>query len=371
MASITERNGRYYVRVRRHGFAPVAKTFTRRADGAAWGRRVEADMEAGRWADSSKRPPTLADAISEYETTVVPKQKGAAAARYRLRELRAAPFARKLVNEVTPFDIARWRDAQAARLKPATMARKLGLLSSVLTWCVKERGWTAENPVARVSKPRIGNGRDRTLTEPEVEHLMAAARTSKAAWLAPALTVLIHSAMRRSELFAMTLDDLDLAGGTAHLGDTKNGSARDVPLCPRSAAALAQLAVDARAASRVTLLPLVSVGSVSTRFIGTVRRARDAYERACAASGTAVSPDFLADVRLHDLRHHAVTAWASTGALSLPELMAISGHKTPRMLTRYTHLSARVIAAKLAGLSAPAAPPPVPAPAHPASEVQA
>lgn len=48
MASIIERNGRYLVRVRMQGFPTVTKTFNRKADGAAWGRRVETDMEAGR-----------------------------------------------------------------------------------------------------------------------------------------------------------------------------------------------------------------------------------------------------------------------------------------------------------------------------------
>jgi hypothetical protein len=33
------------------------------------------------------------------------------------------------------------------------------------------------------------------------------------------------------------------------------------------------------------------------------------------------------------------------------ELMTISGHRTTKMLTRYTHLQAKALAAKLAALS--------------------
>jgi integrase len=75
------------------------------------------------------------------------------------------------------------------------------------------------------------------------------------------------------------------------------------------------------------------------------------YEADCATSGVEPDDSVFADLRWHDLRHCAVTSWATTGALSLPELMAVSGHKTPRMLTRYTHLSASSLAAKLAGIA--------------------
>jgi integrase len=351
MASIKERDGKFHVRVRRQGYACAAKTFTRRSDGLAWARRVEADMESGRWVDPARQVPTLTAAIAAYEAAVASKLKGWETYKGRLRELGAAPFSGKPVCDVTPFDIARWRDEQSQGRKPATVVRKLALLSAVMSWCIRERGWATENPLARVSKPRVADGRDRTLSTVEVGHLLSAAQTSKATWLAPALTVLLSAAMRRGELFALTLPDLDFERATAHLPDTKNGTARDVPLCPRSVAALRQLAVAAQQRGDVRLLPI---------------GAQRAYRAACEADGRTPDADFLADLRLHDLRHHAVTAWASTGALSLPELMAISGHRSTRMFVRYSHLSAQAISAKLAGLSpsslppTPAAPPPPP-----------
>lgn len=350
MASITERKGRFLVRVRRDGFASVAKTFIRKADAVAWARQVEADMEGGRWVDQARRVPTLRAAIAEYRVTVAAKMKGAAEYAHRFDEFAATPFSAKPVNEVTPFDLAAWRDSQALRVKPGTVLRKLALLSGVFTWCVKERGWILVNPVSLVRKPRVVDGRDRTLTLQEEQCLMAAARTSKAPWLADALTVLMHSAMRRSELFGLRRSDLDFDAGTAHLSDTKNGTARDVPLCPRSLAALRGLDAAAEARNDEALLPLQAVGSISTRFKQTVGRARAMYERACRVEGRSCDDSFLAELRLHDLRHHAVTTWANTGALSLMELMSISGHKTPRMLTRYTHLKAATLADKLAGL---------------------
>ena len=63
MASIIERQGRFLVRVRLGGFKPVAKTFTTKKDAQAFGRRVEADMESGRWAAEAVRAPSLREAI--------------------------------------------------------------------------------------------------------------------------------------------------------------------------------------------------------------------------------------------------------------------------------------------------------------------
>jgi integrase len=340
MASITERNGRFLFRVRRDGFPSVAKTFMKKADGVVWARRVEADMESGRWADPANNIPTLRAAIEEYRLKVAARMKGAANYRYRFDEFAALPLADKLVTDVTPVDIAAWRDEQEARFKPGTVVRKLAQLSGVFTWCRKERGWIATNPVSLVRKPRVADGRARTLSPDEVDCLMAAARTSKAAWLADALTVLMHSAMRRSELFGLTRRDIDFDSAIARLGDTKNGSAREVPLCPRSLAALRALDAAARARESDSQLPFGAVGSLSTRFERTVGRARAEYMQRCAMLANDPDPGFLGNLRLHDLRHHAVTHCAETGGLSLVELMQVSGHKSMSMLRRYAHLSA-------------------------------
>jgi integrase len=351
MASINERNGRFMARVRRDGYSSVTKSFLLKRDAIAWARSVESDMEAGRWVNEADRVPTLAEAIGLYEKTVAVNQKGRKDYAYRFAQMAAETFAGKSVAEVTSRDLALWRDRQAREVGPATVVRKMAMLSSVLTWCMKERSWITENPLSRVRRPRMPEGRDRTLTPDEFGWLMAAARTSKATWLPHALTALSRSAMRRGELFSLKRADVDYSACIAHLSDTKNGSSRDVPLCPESLAALKELDALAAAAGVVELLPVGSVGSVSTRFTQTVRRARALYEQDCATTGRECSPDFLADVHLHDLRHCAASYWAAQG-LGLIELAAITGHRTPRMVMRYAHIQASALAAKLGKLAA-------------------
>lgn len=351
MASIIERNGRFLTRVRLDGFKPVSKTFSNKKDALAYGRKVEADMESGRWAAETSRAPSLKEVIKVYRTTVVPRMKGAATYRYRFDEFEALSFANKPVNEVTPADLAAYRDQQSALNKPATVVRKLAMLSSMFSFCLKERGWITLNPVASIRKPRVSDGRSRIMSDDETAYLMAAAMTSKARWLAPALTVLLHSAVRRSELFRLKRCDIDYERAVAHLSDAKAG-ARDVPLCPRSLSALQELGDEVALNGEDTLLPFGEVASFSTRFKVTVKRARKMYEADCLIANVVPDTEVFRDLRLHDLRHCAVTMWATTGSLSIPELQAISGHRSLACLNRYLNLSATTLAAKLASLTA-------------------
>ena len=114
-----------------------------------------------------------------------------------------------------------------------------------------------------------------------------------------------------------------------------------------------QRLIDAAAArGSAALLPIVDPEAVSFAFRRAVVRGIARYQEDCVAEGRVCTPGFLEGVRLHDLRHHAVSAWARTGGLSLLELLKVSGHKSPRMLARYAHLSSEQVAAKMAALLA-------------------
>ena len=353
MASITERKGRYLVRVRRDGFDPVTKTFTRKQDAAAWGRKVEAGMEAGTWHDDRHIVPTLKEVIPLYRAAAVAKLKGAATYAYWFDELALSCLAGKRVDQITPPDLSAWRDVQQkGGLKPGTVVRKMGLLSGLLTWCHRERGWLTSNPMRSVSKPRVNDARDRILSDEELACLQAAAQSSRATWLGDALIVLVRSAMRRGELWGLKVADVDFARSTAHLADSKNNSSRDVPLCPMAREALQRLVVAASSRGSTSLIPVTDPAAISLAFRRTLARARREYAKRCTIDGNRIDPAYLANVRLHDMRHVAVSAWAATGKLSLIELAAISGHRSLKSLARYSHLSSERVAAKMATLNA-------------------
>lgn len=363
MATIIPKNGGFLARVRLKGFRPVAKAFDKKADAQHWAQGVELAMRSGRYtpaigtdcdSDSERggAPLTVQQGLRAYRAAVGDKLKGADTYAYWFDELEASKLAPLALCDVSPFDVAAWRDGQAAALKASTVVRKLGLLSGFFSWAVKEKGWIARNPVASVRKPRVSDARDRTLSEAERQALLAAARAGRGGWLADALVVLLQSAMRRGELVGLHRADVDFGAATAHLADTKNGSARDVPLCPLALAALSRLDAAAAVRGAARLLPVAKPHAFTLAFRRTVARARRDYERRCAEAGEKPSAAFLADLRLHDCRHVAVSHWASSGALSVLHLQAISGHKTPRMLSRYAHLNASDLAARMAAIAA-------------------
>lgn len=355
MATIAKRGDRYLVRVRREGFRPVSKSFIRRTDAAAWGRRVEADMQAGRWVDVRSDVPTLGEAIQQYRERVAINLKGARDYAYSFKELEASALALARVDSITPAHLADWRDSLSGRgLKNATVARRLGLLSGVLTWCHKERGWIDSNPLRAVRKPVVRDARTRTLNAEEARYLDIATKSARAAWLPDAVTLLMRTAMRRSELVGLRCEDVDFSQSIARLRDSKNGEAREVPLCPQAVEALVRLVDKAKVTGGSTVLPISDPEAVSFAFRRAVVRAQERYREDCAAEGKVTAPGFLEGVRLHDLRHHAISTWARTGSLSIVDLMKISGHRSPRMLARYAHLNASELAGRMAALMGPA-----------------
>lgn len=349
MASITERGGRFFVRVRVQGAPAVSKTFQRRSDAERWGRKTQADLEAGAWVAEKKPVPTLRDVVKEYRRTVGAKLRGAPYYERHWDAYEALPWAAKTIDAVTPHDLATWRDSLLARgLSPATVRKEITLLSCVFTYAVKQRQWIDRNPTSLIVWPKPAPGRTRVVSDDEMRYLLAAADRSKAAWMRPTIVLLARSAMRRGELFSLRRCDVDLEARVAHLSMTKNGSGRDVPLCPVSVEALRRLLTLAPKGEEVPLLPLKSAVYVSVRFIATVKRARAMYEADCKTEDVEPDESFAVDLPLHALRHTAATFWASSGQLGVQQLQAITGHKNLSMLSRYTHLSASQLAHRLA-----------------------
>ena len=353
MATITERNGRFTVRVRKQGSPTVTKTFTRRSDAEKWGRKTQVELEAGTLVPLKKTVPTLKAAVQEYRRTVGAKLRGAPYYERHWDSYEALPWASKAVDEVTPHDLATWRDSLLGRgLSPATVRKEITLLSCVLTYAVKQRQWLDVNPTSLIVWPKPAPGRTRVVSDDEMRYLLAAADRSKATWMKPTIVLLARSAMRRGELFSLRRCDVDLDACVAHLSMTKNGTARDVPLCPVAIDALRRLLALASAEADAPLLPLNSAVYVSIRFIATVKRARAMYEADCATEGVEPEVGFCMDLPLHALRHTAATFWASSGQLGVQQLQAITGHKNLSMLSRYTHLSASQLAGRMAQLTA-------------------
>lgn len=256
--------------------------------------------------------------------------------------LRAA-LARTPVAKVTRHQVQAFLDALAAEgLAPATCALERALLRRLLTYARTVWHWpiNPDNPATRVAMRSIDNNRERVLSLDEEQRLEAALLECRNPQVAPAIILLLETAMRSSEpLQRAAWGDVDWNRCILHLRDSKSGK-RDVPLSERAMDALRKLGPGAPDAP---ILPL------------SYEALKAAWKRVCERAA-------LADLRIHDLRHTAATRMAlATGNVFL--VKALTGHKTFSQLERYINVTADdVVRAQRATRPGPGAGGPVPSP---------
>lgn len=352
--------------IRRKGYPAQSKTFNTKAEAESWSSVVESEMTRGVWVSRAEAEATsLYEALCRYETEVVPFKKGAVQERSVIRICKELPLASRTLASIRGADVARLRDEWLKEYQPATVLRRLALLSHVFSMARKEWGMESlSNPLELVRKPQPDNARTRRIaasvgasaceqgededktrraSEGEIERIIAASGSDH---LPALVTLALETAMRRSELVNLRWEHVDLHRRVAHLPSTKNGSARDVPLSSKAVAVLdglAALSGDNTPGSGKVFA--IRADAVTRAFERAVERARQRYLQECEASGQPADPQFLSDLRFHDLRHEATSRLAEI--FPMHELTKITGHKDPRMLMRYYHPKAEDLAKKL------------------------
>lgn len=325
MATIRERGGSWHVQIRLKGFPPVTETFARKTDAKRWAESTEAAMRDRRWfPEAVTRGKTVADAIDRYVSEVLARRTDAVpTVGPQLRWWRDELGAYEL-STLTGPRIVEGRDKLArtkARgkttpLSPATVNRYLAALSAVLTAAVKDWGWLAASPMARVRKMKEPTGRVRFLSPDELRRLLAAAADGPA-WFPFFVEVALATGVRLSELSKRRLGDVQLERRRLLLEETKNGERRGV-----------RLSKPAEAALKAWLAQRPDVGELLFPHTGSFHnRWREALGRAG-----------IEDFHFHDLRHTAASYLAMQGA-TLAELAEFLGHKTLAMVKRYSHLA--------------------------------
>ena len=143
------------------------------------------------------------------------------------------------------------------------------------------------------------------------------------------LTIAIETGMRRSEVIDLRAHQIRRVQGTTYIErpDSKNGRPRLVVLSTVAAASVQAL---------IASLPPKHDGPL-------IRLSRDSIQRRWRAAREAAQTPGL---RLHDLRHEALSRMAGRG-LNVGELQAQSGHRTAEILIRYVNARVDEVARKL------------------------
>lgn len=338
MATIIERGpAQFQVKIRRKDANRkiLTRTFTTKTDAQKWARSVESELDRGVFIDRVEAEKnTLGDVLKRYAEEIVPHKKGEAVEALRVAAIRRDKIAAVKMAALTSAVLADYRNRRLKTVSGSTVNRELNLISHAINTAKREWGINIENPVADVRRPPNGKARDRRLELGEEERLLATLDTpprrpdGKIAgpsntWIKPLVQLALETAMRRGELLALRWENVDLQKCVAHLPDTKNGEARNIPL-------------SSRAIKLLETLPRSIDGKV---FPTTEDALKKAFTRACARAE-------IENLHFHDLRHEATSRLAER-LPNLIELAAVTGHKDLRMLKRYYHPRAEDLAKKL------------------------
>lgn len=374
-----------YAKGRSVTFADLLARYLREESPRHKGFEVEGYIINAMLTDAGLPRVDLAEAIAAHKNPH-PRHAGKNFSRRKGKSVRLpAPttcFIRKPFADVVPEDINDYIDDRCQAVGQDTVDREVDLFSAVCniaidTWRIP----VAKSPMDGVRRPRYFNERDRRLKGDEEERLLDAAFDEDAEkgiearleelmaeerarslgassgyarknivkearrhhlpeakssykhipWMEAFIQFQLMTGARRSETMSITWKDVDLEGQTAFIAETKNGRPRKLALRKDLIEMLLELP------HREGPLFPMSVDAL-----------RKAWNRICTAAGL-VGDD---ELRIHDLRHEAISRVADAGGqlpggFSLVDLQAFSGHRDTRMLLRYTHLCMPSLAKRL------------------------
>lgn len=345
VATITKtESGSWKAVVRKAGWPTKAKTFRVKRDATDWARRVEDEMVRGVFVDrASSHRYTLNAALDRYLVEVTPTKKPST---IRAEKGRAKILKKYLgkysLTALTPERLGQYRDERIEEGKSASSVRlELALLSHLYTTAIREwRLGLVGNPVSMIRKPAPAPGRNRRLKPAEEKSLLKACDTQSNPMLGWIVRLAIYTGMRQGEIESLTRDQVDLKRRVVKLTETKNGSARTVPLTKDAANVLSDAMNNPMPPSATSLVFFGEPGRDGQRRPHTFKPAWFKALRSSKIKG----------LRFHDLRHEAVSRLVEAG-LNDQEVAAISGHKSMQMLKRYTHLRAEDLVPKLDRIS--------------------
>jgi integrase len=225
---------------------------------------------------------------------------------------------------IRPRHVAAYVTALSKTRGPAVVNRDVAVLHAVLRSAFREE-LVERNPAEAAERPKLPRFRPQIL-EPREVGPIARAFTDEQARVA--FLVFVLTGVRRSELQRLRWRDIDLIENVLRVVDAKTESGiRAIAVTTTLAEALWQWRRKTRFHRDDEL--------VFTSTTGRTYRAdkfREAFKTARAAAGVEKP------LRIHDLRHTALTNSAAAGASPIA-IMTAAGHSSMSITKRYLHLA--------------------------------
>jgi integrase len=222
-------------------------------------------------------------------------------------------FKKKRIDEITSWDIERFKAVRVKKVTKSTVNRDIAVLKRLfnlaIDWNLIER-----NPAKKVALYRIDERPMRVLSQDEERRLIEAA----APHFRPLIIVAINTGMRRGELLNLRWEQVDLHNLTITISHSKNGRVRHLPINKSAQEVLNELPEPHEGhVFRYRGLP---IKAVKTAFLAAVRRAG------------------IPRCRFHDLRHTFATRLVLAG-VDLATVKELMGHADISTTMKYAHPS--------------------------------
>lgn len=329
MASFTKLpSGKWRASIKANGLRKT-KAFNTKPEAQQWAYETEQELKGGAAVVEGR---TLADALQRYADEVSPSKKGARWEYVRAAALAKEDIGSQLLTTITRPVINEWIVARGKSVMASTVNRELNFLSAVFERCVTHWRWMSENPVKGCVRPKDPAPRDRRIASDEINRILQALdgysvdqpALSQRHEIAMAFLFALETAMRQGEIWGLHWADVHLAQRFVRLRDTKNGTARDVPLSSAAVALLEKVGDYTGCRGRVFKSSQASAGTI--------------FRRALQLAG-------VKGMTFHDTRHEALTRLARK--LDVLDLARMVGHRDPRSLMIYYNATATEIAGRL------------------------
>ena len=305
-------------------------------------RRIEASVNG---ITLRQRPKKFLDAAAEWveENEARWSKSYRAIHQYNLKHL-GRTFKSKLLGEITPSVIMKY---QGQRKKEGASNRTVNMEIASLRLIMKRyKLWRAiEDEVNMLpEEEEIG----RALEKEEAKRLLEACSRSNQPSLYPAVVIYCNTGLRNAELRRARWKQVDFANAEFTVGKTKTrgGDGRVIPLNQSALEAFAAWKARwAKAKPNDYIFPsekLVFKGKGSVKA-GVMTATELELNKPLGSWKTAwktAKERAGVECRIHDLRHHFLTALSETQT-SDSTILAIAGHLSRAMLERYSHVRAK------------------------------
>ncbi len=323
MMGVYQRNGWWWVdyyepdgRRRRKKISPEKRT------ALATLRDIQSKIARGEYLGLREEQTTFREAWERYWPTAKPtlSERERSRTEQIFRQHLLPRFGGRKLKALSRQEGEEYVAERATVAAPATANKELTRLRHFLGRCVAWR-LLRENPCKGVKKLKESPPRVRYLVPEQIYRLRLNCEIHSPE-LPHIVALAMNTGMRRGELLALTLADVNEEARSITLRHTKSGEMRTVPLN-----------TDARKALQCLTKPQDPLAPLFPGW--TPNRLTMAFRRACRRAG-------VGNFRLHDLRHHAAS-WMAMRGVNQRAIMTILGHKDPRMTMRYQHLSTEAL----------------------------